>query len=596
MRVLFSKFSTATGTWHIAFLKGQNDDAVESLTKAAEVCKDAVILKGEIWRHQTGTVLDLGMLLKDMGRLPEALCALEEAYSICCEWTGPSDQSLQIIAVEIAELLRKTGDLERAEHFSRVTYEVMKEHHNAAAESLGLRSAAGGRCQILSDMFLQNSVVSPTSSNEDNVLEEAEALAREALAGARAENRNIVEALRRLIVVLVQLDRGDGREIYQLTLRFIRLFQSASPQSRKDRSGLASGYHMLASLLRVRLHQEEGTVGKGNISVGNVDTTGIAKSDTKREETGDEAVVPATATEDDDDAGEIDRDGGDDDHDADDSDEEEDEEVDEEGDFDEDEWNRTYMQMRAFYCLLGTVALCTIQQGNLHDLDKFIKKLESATFYVVEDLVNLGQLDLCGNVARWRGTTWEAFVAICKRKVDYAVQNNNGDTETRIGAGEVNATAFDAVGDENRVAMADAEEKKVQLGFAYWALGRVLLKIANGDMKLMRESNDASGTVEIEEGSLVNIRGSNDTVNCIGDADHIEMDEKVTLCRSKIDHETVEASVIVNRRAVLEEAEIALNLASGFFEKNSRLLGTAATEKLLKNLQDGLSKAADESK
>jgi hypothetical protein len=32
------------------------------------------------------------------------------------------------------------------------------------------------------------------------------------------------------------------------------------------------------------------------------------------------------------------------------------------------------------------------------------------------------------------------------------------------------------------------------------------------------------------------------------------------------------------------------------FEENSKLLGTAATEELLKNLQDGLSKAADESK
>jgi tetratricopeptide (TPR) repeat protein len=172
----------------LLFLQGQNDDAVESLTKAAEVCKDAVILKGETWRHQTGTVLDLGMLLKDMGRLPEALCTLEEAYNVHCEWTGPSDHGLQVIAVEIAELLRKTGDLERAEYFSRVTYEMMKEHHNAGAESLGLRSAAGGRCQILSDMFLQNSIMSPPSSNEDNVLVEAEALAREALAGAEAGN------------------------------------------------------------------------------------------------------------------------------------------------------------------------------------------------------------------------------------------------------------------------------------------------------------------------------------------------------------------------------------------------------------------------
>jgi hypothetical protein len=251
------------------------------------------------------------------------------------------------------------------------------------------------------------------------------------------------------------------------------------------------------------------------------------------------------------------------------------------------------MQMREFYCLLGTVTICTIQQGNLHDLDKFIKKLESATFYVVEDLVNLGQLDLCGNVTRWRGTTWEAFIDECKHKVDYAVQNNNGDAETRIGAEEVNAAAFDAVRDENATALnssaaADAGEKEVLLGFAYWALGSVLLKIAKGDMKLMRESNDASGTA--------NIRGSNDTVNCIGDADHIETDKKVTLCWNESDLESVEASVKVHRRAVLEEAEIALNLASGFFAGNSKQLGPEATEELLKNLQDGLSKAAEDDK
>jgi hypothetical protein len=138
-------------------------------------------------------LLDLGAVYKSIERLPEALCALEEAYNVHCEWTGPADRGLQGIAIEIANLLRKTGDFEKAEYFSRVTYEMMKEHHNAAGEVLVIDSAAGSRCQILTDAVRGKSD-NFSGASKYNILKDAEALAREALAEAGAGDRNLDEA------------------------------------------------------------------------------------------------------------------------------------------------------------------------------------------------------------------------------------------------------------------------------------------------------------------------------------------------------------------------------------------------------------------
>jgi hypothetical protein len=183
--------------------------------------KIPALKRQEVWAYQTQVLLDLGDAFNELSKLPEALSVLEEAYSICCEWTGPADRGVQVIAVEIADTLRKMGDFERAEHFSRVTYEMMKEHNTSAVASLGFHSAASSRSQILTESVgcSREHFGGVLNARETDTLVEAEALARETLAAAsgRNEDKRLEVALSRLLSILLRRGKFNCREVCALT-------------------------------------------------------------------------------------------------------------------------------------------------------------------------------------------------------------------------------------------------------------------------------------------------------------------------------------------------------------------------------------------
>jgi tetratricopeptide (TPR) repeat protein len=91
-------------------LRGQQETVSETLIEAAEICKSGPMTRSDSWEHLVQSLLGLGPIFKELGMFTEALEAYEQAYSIRCEWTGPADQTLQYIAIEIAELFRRKGD------------------------------------------------------------------------------------------------------------------------------------------------------------------------------------------------------------------------------------------------------------------------------------------------------------------------------------------------------------------------------------------------------------------------------------------------------------------------------------------------------
>jgi tetratricopeptide (TPR) repeat protein len=123
---------------YIHVFKNQKTEAVEAFKNAAVICRTPLVSScsdESLQQLQLPTLLYLGNLLWRMGKLSEALSTLEEAYNIQCEKTGLPDEYLQNIAINITGVLGDMGELERAEYFSRVTYEMMKENSDESYTS-----------------------------------------------------------------------------------------------------------------------------------------------------------------------------------------------------------------------------------------------------------------------------------------------------------------------------------------------------------------------------------------------------------------------------------------------------------------------------
>lgn len=69
-------------------------------------------------------------LRKAQGRLSEAIALTEEAYISVSDAKGPENAEVQEAAVELIECLMITGQLSRAEAFSRITYENLIDPSN----------------------------------------------------------------------------------------------------------------------------------------------------------------------------------------------------------------------------------------------------------------------------------------------------------------------------------------------------------------------------------------------------------------------------------------------------------------------------------
>jgi hypothetical protein len=178
------------------------------------------------------------------------------------------------------------------------------------------------------------------------------------------------------------------------------------------------------------------------------------------------------------------------------------------------------MQMRAFSSLLSSAAAITaVDNGDGNVLREYMDQLETVNSRSVRSLVTSGQLDLRGDVVEWRGTTWVAFIEDCRQKVDDA--GRLSDDATLIGAEEIVETdsavkSGEAMGVKTASSSTNNEygnfseavgareisneEHEAQLGFAYWALGKALWKLAKDKIKLVQGSDEKIAALNSEEG------------------------------------------------------------------------------------------------
>jgi hypothetical protein len=358
---------------------------------------------------------------------------------------------------------------------------------------------------------------------------EAEALTREALArAAESDNRDVFnDTLFKLVTILILQKNVNSREIYLLTLRLIRIHQSAVPQAPAVRSDLANGYDVLASILFARLNQEN----KGDDDNDNeteVHYKWIKSKYTiyfypheisdreerirKREEAGAAGYDVAS----------------------------------EQKEFrDGDEWSRCYMKMRAFYCLVSAITIYSgsVEGGDVEKMKNLMERLEKATFLVLGELLFTCELDLSGAVVAWKGITWESFIEDCRQEIDLAGRPSVPDASSAVissveGSGKCDGITADEedvhAGGlksmyEEALSFTTAEspriisqpEYEVQMGFAYLALSNALKK-----------------------------------------------------------SDVTPDKVVINRMAVLEEADRTLQLAAGYF---GRKVFTAGACELLSN-------------
>jgi hypothetical protein len=248
---------------------------------------------------------------------------------------------------------------------------------------------------------------------------------------------------------------------------------------------------------------------------------------------------------------------------------------------DEDEWNFVNMKMRAFYCLLSAVTIKTVYEESLHELELLFRQLESATFYVVDDLITSGQLDLSGDIAEWKGTTWETYIEECKHTVDYAdrpddVANTNisskNERPIRLGSVARSPSEYMTVTTQNSgiTKAGEKEYHEVQLGFAYLALGTALLRRLTSNVKHV--TLIPKGNEEIMPVKAVELQDEVGTVGegCNGDRTGEQTCEDDVVESNKL---------IANQTAVLDEAERVLKLASSYL--GHELLGTVSAERFL---------------
>jgi hypothetical protein len=199
-----------------------------------------------------------------------------------------------------------------------------------------------------------------------------------------------VEALHRLLNVLLEQRKYDSSEVYQLALRMIHVHHCVIPQTASSRLALANCLDFFAAILNLRLRHEDsfGKLTKKTdfAIVGDVD-----------KEAADVAskVVPIVEENCDEKGLVTSRKG-------------------------EDEWNRGTMKKRAFHCVLRAVTICAIDETPTDRFSSMLSQLNSVAEGVVEDLINSGQLDLSGKVAEWKGTSWEAVIEECKHTMVYA--------------------------------------------------------------------------------------------------------------------------------------------------------------------------------
>jgi tetratricopeptide (TPR) repeat protein len=121
--------------------------ALQAYAEAVASTKDMVWNK-DTWPIISKIYIAYGNCLSDLERHPEAIEAYEKAYEVHCSFTSPADRTVQLITARLASALRETGDVERAEYFSQVAYENVRDHHvNESVESACYFAEV--RCQAL---------------------------------------------------------------------------------------------------------------------------------------------------------------------------------------------------------------------------------------------------------------------------------------------------------------------------------------------------------------------------------------------------------------------------------------------------------------